>query len=158
MAAVSPPQFTKPTDRDDMRSKALGIVLAVAFACVAPAGADKLNAKSQAEMKKLIELVAPTGDRVGPMPFGELASGAATVISIDADRRGEYYFNAICDDDCIDLNLVARGADGTELDIDDADDNAPVLDVMADEVGADDDPKPHPRPMTIEVRMVRCKA
>lgn len=140
-----------------MRSKALGIVLAAAFACAAPAGADKLSPKSQAAMQKLLELVAPAGDRVGPAPFGELASGGVTVITFDADRRGEYYFNAICDDDCTDLNLVARGADGTELDIDDADDNAPVLDVMADEVGADEDKRPHPRPMTIEVRMVNCK-
>ena len=141
-----------------MRWKALGVAIAAAVVWAAPAGADKLNPKSQAEMQKLIELVAPTGDRVGPMPFGELPSGAATVISVDADRRGEYYFNAICDDDCTDLNLVALGADGTQLDIDDADDNAPVLDVMADEVGADDDPKPHPRPITIQVRMVNCKA
>jgi len=141
-----------------MRWTISGIAFAVAIALAGPAGADKLTKASQTEMQKLVELVAPTGDRVGPMPFGELASGAATVISIDADRRGEYYFNAICDDDCVDLNLVALAADGTQLDIDDADDNAPVLDVMADEVGADDDPKPHPRPITIQVRMVNCKA
>jgi hypothetical protein len=141
-----------------MRWNIAAVALAAAVAWTGPAGADKLNKASQAEMQKLVELVAPTGDRVGPMPFGELASGAVTVISIDADRRGEYYFNAICDDDCTDLNLVALGADGTQLDIDDADDAAPVLDVMADEVDSSEDPKPHPRPITIQVRMVNCNA
>lgn len=141
-----------------MRWDIAAVALAAAIAWAGPAGADKLNKKSQAEMQKLVELVAPTGDRVGPMPFGELASGGVTVISIDGDRRGEYYFNAICDDDCVDLNLVALGADGTQLDIDDADDAAPVLDVMADEVDSSDDPKPHPRPITIQVKMVNCKA
>jgi hypothetical protein len=137
----------------------LGIAaIALAAVLAAPAGADKLNKASQAEMQKLVELVAPAGDRVGPMPFGELASGAVAVITVEADRRGEYYFNAICDDDCVDLNLVALGADGTQLDIDDADDAAPVLDVMADEVDSSDDPRPHPRPITIQVRMVNCKA
>jgi hypothetical protein len=141
-----------------MRWTAAGFALAAVIAWAGPAGADKLNKTSQAEMQKLVELVAPTGDRVGPMPFGELASGGVTVLSIEADRRGEYHVNAICDDDCVDMNLVALGADGTRLDIDDADDNAPVLNVMADEVDSSGDPRPHPRPITIQVRMVNCKA
>jgi hypothetical protein len=141
-----------------MRWDIVAAALAAAIAWTGPAGADKLNKASQAEMQKLVELVAPTGDRIGPMPFGELASGALTVITIEADRRGEYYFNAICDDDCVDLNLVALGADGTQLDIDDADDPAPSLNVMADEVDSSGDPKPHPRPITIQVQMVSCKA
>ncbi len=57
------------------------------------------------------------------------------------------------------MDLVAIEADGTEIDIDDADDNAPVLNWQASVFKSIvDKPKGIPRPVTIEVRMKACKA
>ena len=135
---------------------AIGLGMAVALS--GAAAADKPGKTSQASMQKMLDIVAPAGDRLGPARYGELAAGAVATISFEGDRTHQFTFNAVCDDDCADLNLAALDAAGVELDVDDADDSAPVLEVQADVNGADEDDKPEPRPMTIEVRMISCKA
>jgi hypothetical protein len=121
--------------------------------------AGKLTKAAEAEIRKMIDIVAPSGDRIGAIRYGELAAGGVASIAFEGDQLHEYYFNAICDDDCSNLNLAVMDAAGVELDVDDADDAAPVLEVIADRTapGADED-KVNPRPMTIEVRMIACKA
>jgi hypothetical protein len=125
---------------------------------VGGAFADKLGKASEAEIRKMIDLVAPSGDRIGAVQFGELPAGGVTSVSFDGDQLHEYYFNATCDDDCVNLNIAVLDAAGVELDVDDADDAAPVLQIMADRTapGAEEG-KANPRPMTIEVRMIACK-
>jgi hypothetical protein len=135
---------------------AFAIVAAIALAGSADAG--KLSEPSRAEIKKLLDLVAPGGKEVGETRYGELAAGQVIGLPFTGDRTVEYYVNVICDDDCVNVDLAIMGADGVELDVDDADDNAPVLDIQADEYRSVlDKPKGMARPMTIEIRMKDCK-
>ena len=131
--------------------------LALAMAAPGAATAEKLSNAVTKELDRLLKVVI-SGDPVGPPRYGELAPGGVFRFAFEGDRKKEYYFNAICDDDCVNMDLAAFDAAGAELDIDDADDNAPVLNVQADlHESGDDAPKSHPRPMTIEVRMRACK-
>jgi hypothetical protein len=136
------------------------IVLAGVMVILAgAAAASKLSDGSVADMRKLLDLVAPSGEEVGETRFGELAAGQVIDLPFLGDRTLEYYVNAICDDDCVNIDLAILDASGVELDTDDADDNAPVLNIQADEHRSVlDKPKGVPRPMTIEVRMKSCKA
>jgi hypothetical protein len=136
---------------------AAALLASAALVLAGPASADRLTRASEAAIGKLLELVAPTGERVGPARYGELATGGMMRFEVAGDRTVEYYFNAICDDTCENLDLVALDAADKELDIDDADDNAPTLNVQADLHGDLDEPKHDPRPITIEVRMKACK-
>ena len=76
----------------------------------------------------------------------------------DLEKADEWKAEYYDDDDCVNLDLRVTEASGTEIDLDDADDNAPVLNIHADDYSSDDKPKPKPRPMVIEIRMVDCKA
>ncbi len=138
--------------------RGLALVIAAALALTGAATADKRNPGSEASIRKLLELVA-SGDHHGEIQYGELAAGQMATIEFVGDRTVEYYFNVICDDDCVNVDLAALDASGVEIDVDDADDNAPVLNVQADEYRSVlDKPKGIPRPMTLEVRMKDCKA
>ncbi|MDP3738108.1 MAG: hypothetical protein Q8R02_12005 [Hyphomonadaceae bacterium] len=143
-----------------MRAKwAVIALVATSAGLTGAAYAGKLTKAAEAEIRKMIDIVAPSGDRIGAIQYGELSTGGMASISFEGDQLHEYYFNATCDDDCGDLNLAVLDAAGVELDVDDADDAAPVVEVLADRTapGADED-KANPRPMTIEVRMIACKA
>ncbi len=134
-------------------------MLLAGLALLAPAaGAAKLDTAASKEIDKLLKLVL-TQPAVGVTRFGELPTGGVFRFVFQADATLEYYVNAICDDDCENMDLVAIEADGTEIDIDDADDNAPVLNWQASVFKSIvDKPKGIPRPVTIEVRMKACKA
>lgn len=130
------------------------------FAAIPVAGAAKLSPDSTAEIRKLLNMLGDIcGKEVGETRFGEMATGDVISIPFDADATVEYHFNVICDDDCENVDLAAQEADGSEIDVDDADDNAPVLNVHESEYrSASDKPKGILRPMTIEIRMKSCKA
>ncbi len=131
----------------------------VMLAATGAAAAAKLNDGSVAEIRKMLDLVATNGHEVGETRFGELSQGQVIDLPFIGDRTLEYYVNAICDDDCVNIDLAILDASGVELDTDDADDNAPVLNIQADEYRSVlDKPKGIARPMTIEVRMKACKA
>jgi hypothetical protein len=134
-------------------------MLLAGLALLAPAaGAAKLDTAASKEIDKLLKAVL-TQPAVGVTRFGELPTGGVFRFVFQADATLEYYVNAICDDDCENMDLVAIEADGTEIDIDDADDNAPVLNWQASVFKSIvDKPKGIPRPVTIEVRMKACKA
>ena len=134
------------------------LLAGLALLAPATAGAAKLDTKASNEIGKLLKLVL-TQPAVGVTRFGELPTGGVFRFVFQADATLEYYVNAICDDDCENMDLVAIEADGTEIDIDDADDNAPVLNWQASVFKSIvDKPKGIPRPVTIEVRMKACKA
>lgn len=122
--------------------------------------AGKLNDASVSEIRKLLKMVGEIyGDEVGETRFGELAAGEITSIPFEGDATVEFYVNVICDDDCENVDLAVLEADGVEIDVDDADDNAPVLNIQAAEYRSVlDKPRGIPRPMTIEIRMKTCKA
>jgi len=131
-----------------------GLLAGLAMLVPATAHAAKLDTKAIAEIDKLLKLVS-SGDIVGQYRHGELATGGVFRFQISGDERFKYYFNAICDDDCTNLDLFAFDKDGKELDTDDADDNAPTLEIQSI---FDSEEKPRPRQITVEVRMVACKA
>jgi hypothetical protein len=119
----------------------------------ATAHAARLDTKAQAEIDKLLKLVS-NGDLVGQFRHGELATGGVFRFQVNGDEKSKYYFNAICDDDCTNLDLFAFDKDGKELDTDDADDYAPTLEIQSI---FDSEAKARPRLITVEVRMVACK-
>jgi hypothetical protein len=133
-------------------------MLALGCTGIGAASAEKLSTKVSTELDRLLKIVI-TQPAVGPTRFAELPTGGVFRFVFQADATLEYYFNAICDDDCVNMDLAAFEADGTELDLDDADDNAPVLNVQASvDKSVIDKPKGIPRPITVEVRMKACKA
>lgn len=135
------------------------ILTALVLAASGSAAGAKLNDGSVAGIRKMLDLVAASGREVGETRFGELSQGQVIDLAFVGDRTLEYYVNAICDDDCVNIDLAILDASGVELDTDDADDNAPVLNIQADEYRSVlDKPKGIPRPMTIELRMKACKA
>jgi hypothetical protein len=134
-----------------LKRRLAATAMLVAAGLSGSADAAKLSKKSEASIVKLLDVVA-TGDKVGEVQFGELANGAVASVSFQGDRGEGYYFNVICDDDCLNVDLAVIDAAGVALDLDEADDNAPVVNVISefDEKGL--------RPLTIEVRMKSCKA
>lgn len=139
----------------------LAAIAAIALLTAIPvAGASKLTPDSTAEIRKLLHMLGDIyGEEVGETRFGEMATGDVISIPFDGDATVEYYFNVICDDDCENVDLAAQEADGVEIDVDDADDNGPVLNIQASEYRSPiDKPKGILRPMTVEIRMKSCKA
>ena len=130
------------------------LLAGLAMLVPAAAHAARLDTKAIAEIDRLLKVVS-NGDQVGQVRYGELATGGVFRFQISGDEKFKYYFNAICDDDCTNLDLFAFDAEGKELDTDDADDNAPTLEIQSI---FDSEEKPRPRQITVEVRMVACKA
>jgi hypothetical protein len=136
-----------------MKLKTL-LLAGLAMLVPATAHAAKLDTKAIAEIDKLLKLVS-TGDMVGQYRHGELATGGVFRFQVNGDEKFKYYFNAICDDDCTNLDLAVFDKDGSLIKVDDADDNAPTVEVQSI---FDTGDKARPRTLTIEVRMVACKA
>ncbi len=136
---------------------AVGLAFAAWAAFSAPALAGKDSPASRARIQERVDLF-DYGKDVGELQYFEMKSGETITIPLAADATTEYYVNGFCDEDCVNLDLVARDADGTEAGIDDADDNGPILNFQATEYrSAAEQPRNIPRPMTIEIRMVACK-
>ncbi len=133
---------------------------ALAAAIAVPAGAGKITPESTKEIRDLLTMVGNIyGPEVGETRFGELGAGQIISLPFEGDATVEYYVNVICDDDCENVDLAASDADGMEIDTDDADDNAPVLNIQASEYRSVlDKPKGISRPITLEIRMKACKA
>jgi hypothetical protein len=123
----------------------------------APAFAGPPTDASRKEIDRLLDVVAShpamSDTQVFTMKAGEVVS-----VPFMGDATIEYYINAICDDDCVNVDLAALEADGTAADVDDADDASPVLNLQATEYRSPiDKPPGPPRPLTIEIRMIACK-
>ncbi len=141
-----------------MIQPALLTAAAVLAALAAPATAGPSTAESRKAINDLLNLLA-MHQQVGETHHGELASGKSLTLVFPADATVEYYLHAVADDDAGNIDLIAYEADGTEIDIDDAEDNAPVLNIQASVHRSPiDKPQSIPRPITVEVRMVTCDA
>lgn len=122
------------------------------------ASAGKLSEESHKQISELLRLVT-MHEPVGDIRFGEMQTGEVVSITLSGDATVEYYVNALADNDTIKFDLVALEADGTLIDIDDAPDNAPVIHIPASEYRPVlDKPKGIARTMTIQIRMIECKA
>ena len=139
--------------------KAMGII-ASALALVmqaAPALAGPLTIASGKEINRMLDLVA-SHPAMSETLYFTMKVGEVMSVPFMGDATIEYYINAICDDDCTNVDLAALETDGTEADVDDADDSSPVLNLQATEYRSSvDKPPGPPRPLTIEIRMKACK-
>lgn len=141
-----------------MLKPALLTAAAALAALAVPASAGPSTAESRKAIDDLLNLLA-MHKQVGETRYGELASGKSMTLVFPADATVEYYLHAVADDDAQNTDLIAYEADGTEIDIDDAEDSAPVLNIQASEYRSPiDKPKGIARPITVEVRMVTCSA
>jgi len=133
---------------------------AIAAACLAaPVFAGPLTTESRKEIDSLLDVLT-MHPAVGETQYFTMKAGEVISVPFNADATIEYYVNAVCDDDCSNVDLIAREADGVEADVDDFDDAAPTLNIHASEHRS---PlvKPNgapPRPMTIEIRMIACNS
>ncbi len=129
---------------------------ALALPLAAPAAAGPLTDDSRKAIDQLLKLLA-MHEQLGETLYGELASGKSLTMPLPADATVEYYVHAVADDDAGNVDLIAYDADGTEIDVDDAPDNAPVLNIQASVHRSPiDKPKGIARPVTIEIRMISC--
>lgn len=144
----------------NIKRRILACAALLAIATMPVASAGKLTPESTVEIDKMLEMLGGIyGKEVGETRHGELATNEIITIPFEGDATVEYYVNVICDDDCENVDLAIMEADGVEIDTDDADDNAPVLNIHESEYRSVlDKPKGIPRPMTIEIRMKACKA
>ncbi|OYX48065.1 MAG: hypothetical protein B7Y90_11575 [Alphaproteobacteria bacterium 32-64-14] len=134
------------------------ITFALAASIAASASAGPPTPEARREIDRLLDVVT-SDPPVGETRYVTIKAGEVLTLPFEADATVEYYVNIICDDDCVNVDLAALEADGTEADIDDADDNAPVLNLHAAEYRSPlDKPTGLPRPMTIEIRMKACNA
>ena len=139
--------------------KTIGIIAgALALVLQAmPASAGPLTIASRKEIDRLLNVVA-NYPAMGETQYFSMKTGEVFTVPFTADATIEYYINAICDDDCTNVDLAALETDGTEADVDDADDSSPVLNLQATEYRSSVDKPPGPvRPLTIEIRMKACK-
>lgn len=140
--------------------KAIGIVAGALALCLqaAPAFAGPPSEASAREIDRLLDVVA-SYPGMGPTRFFTMKAGETLSVPFLADATIEYYINAICDDDCVNVDLLALEADGTDADVDDADDSSPVLNLHAPEYRSPlNKPTGKPeRPLTIEIRMKACQ-
>ncbi len=139
--------------------KTIGIIAgALALVLQAmPASAGPLTIASRKEIDRLLNVVA-SYPAMGETQYFSMKTGEVFTVPFTADATIEYYINAICDDDCANVDIAAIEADGTEADVDDADDASPVLNLQASEYRSPiDKPTGKPqRPLTIEIRMKAC--
>jgi len=135
------------------------LTAAALFASLAaPATAGPPTAESRKAIDDLLDLLA-MHEQVGETHYGDLASGKSMTLVFPADATVEYYLHAVADDDAENIDLFAYEADGAEIDFDDADDNAPILNIQASVHRSPiDKPKGIARAVTVEVRMVTCNA
>ena len=140
-----------------MNIRSIACLAAAALLVAAPAIAGPLTDASKKEIVRLLDVVG-FGDKVGEDQYFEMKTGEVISVPFTADATVEYYFNVICDDDCGNVDFIAREADGTEIDVDDADDATPSLNIHESEYRSVlDAPKKIPRPITLEIRMIDCK-
>jgi hypothetical protein len=135
-------------------------LLACGFASVllaAAASAGPLTPESRKEIDRLMDVVVIHPTFVATQYF-TMRAGEVISVPFTADATIEYYVNVICDEDCVNVDLVGREADGTEADTDDFDDAGPVLNLQASEYRSPiEKPNGTPvRPMTLEIRMIAC--
>lgn len=122
----------------------------------APALAGPPTEASRKEINRLLDVVA-SHPAMSDTQFFTMKAGEVVSVSVMGDASIEYYINAICDEDCVNVDLAALEADGTAADVDDADDASPVLNLQATEYRSPIvKPPGPPRPLTIEIRMMAC--
>lgn len=73
---------------------------------------------------------------VGRAQFVELEEGDTKELVFAIDPAEKYTIYGACDDECSDINLVARDLNGAIVDSDEEDDDEPLVQILPGESGA----------------------
>lgn len=99
--------------------------------------------------EQIEEVGEEDGTLVDDIALRELAEGEEDTIAFDVDPDKSYWLYAACDDDCSDIDLEARDADGDWLDSDEEADDAPILYFGPGQIGDE---------LRVTVNMAACDA
>lgn len=110
----------------------LASALALAIAGVAVAQDRTINDY----VRDLVAGRADPGERlVGDIELSEIGESEYFDVSFTIDPAKTYFVYASCDDDCTDIDMLAVGSNGEEVDGDYEDDAEPLLMILPGEAG-----------------------
>ena len=99
----------------------------------------------------VVQMVAERADAgetlVGDIVFDEIEEGESASHTFRINPRKSYFVYAACDDDCGDIDLFGENDDGDVVDVDEEDDDIPLLLVLPGESG---------RSLTVTLDMAAC--
>jgi hypothetical protein len=99
----------------------------------------------------VVQMVAERADPgetlIGDIVFDEIEEGESATYTFKLNPRKSYFVYAACDDDCSDIDLFGEDNDGDVVDLDDEDDDIPLLLVLPGESG---------RSLTVTLDMAAC--
>lgn len=100
----------------------------------------------------VVQMVAERADPgetlVGDIVFDEIEEGESATYTFKLNPRKSYFVYGACDDDCSDIDLFGEDSDGDVVDLDDEDDDIPLLLVLPGESG---------RSLTVTLDMAACE-
>ena len=100
----------------------------------------------------VVQMVAERADPgetlVGDIVFDEIEEGESATYTFKLNPRKSYFVYGACDDDCSDIDLFGEDSNGDVVDLDDEDDDIPLLHVMPGESG---------RSLTVTLDMAACE-
>lgn len=124
-------------------------MLAACVAALATAGVAAAQDRTINEY--VVSLVAERADPgetlVGDIIFDEIPEGESATYTFKINPRKSYFVYGACDDDCSDIDLFGEDSDGDVVDLDDEDDDIPLLLVLPGESG---------RSLTVTLDMAAC--
>ncbi len=100
----------------------------------------------------VVQMVAERADPgetlVGDIVFDEIEEGESATYTFKLNPRKSYFVYGACDDDCSDIDLFGEDSNGDVVDLDDEDDDIPLLLVLPGESG---------RSLTVTLDMTACE-
>jgi hypothetical protein len=126
--------------------------LGMIAACVAALATAGVAAAQDLTINEyVVQMVAERADAgetlVGDIVFDEIEEGESATHTFRINPRKSYFVYAACDDDCGDIDLFGENDDGDVVDLDDEDDDIPLLLVLPGESG---------RSLTVTLDMAAC--
>lgn len=126
----------------------IGILAASVVALVAAGVAVAQDLTINEYVVQLVEERADPGETlVGDIIFDEIPEGESATYTFNINPRKSYFVYGACDDDCYDIDLLGEDRDGELVDLDDEDDDIPLLIIMPGETG---------RSLTVTLDMAGC--
>jgi|JI9StandDraft_2_1071091.scaffolds.fasta_scaffold49151_3 hypothetical protein len=126
--------------------------LGMIAACVAALATAGVAAAQDLTINEyVVQMVAERADAgetlVGDIVFDEIEEGESASHTFRINPRKSYFVYAACDDDCGDIDLFGENDDGDVVDVDEEDDDIPLLLVLPGESG---------RSLTVTLDMAAC--
>jgi hypothetical protein len=126
----------------------LAVVAAgILFPVAATAQEQTVNAYVRTLVEEVVDPAFET--LVGEIQLEEIAEFDFYQVEYAIDPAKQYHVYAACDDDCLDIDLIAYGSDDKEIQSDAADDAVPMLIISPYEAGDR---------LIVELEMSQCDA